>query len=268
MISKSLNWPKKIQKAAEAVLQIANPRSNLDAEKGLGLTRHSFLMDLNIDSLNKAALEDFEDAITNLQVETKQSTLIPSGKRTVVPFKPPRAMEDEVAQKDHNCRKLGNLNLAAPISKSTWRIWADLKHAEIEECREQALWGKIFITSGTVVSHAFPISSFDYDKCDMPFVKLHVKLPCPTGSDRRPTHSKEMWNIFRPYLQCTCSSLVVRDCNGSMVWWDHAVWYVINHLEKFFPHNEHPSLMAKFIAFMIWVSGPGRLSTLCQIAFN
>ena len=26
--------------------------------------------------------------------------------------------------------------------------------------------------------------------------------------------------------------------------------------------------MAKFVAFMIWVSGPGRLATLCQIAFN
>ena len=46
------------------------------------------------------------------------------------------------------------------------------------------------------------------------------------------------------------------------------MWYVLNHLEKFFPHTEHPSLMAKFVAFIIWVSGPGRLATHCQIAFN
>ena len=58
-------------KTVEAVLQIANPCSNPDAEKGIGLISHSFLMDLNIDSLNKAALEDFEDAITNSQVETE-----------------------------------------------------------------------------------------------------------------------------------------------------------------------------------------------------
>ena len=252
----------------ESVLQIANPNANLDADKGLGLSSHSFLMDLMIDSLNKAALEDFEDAITNSQVEAEQSTLIPSGKRTVIPFKPPRAVEDEVAQKEHKYWKLGNLNLAAPISRSTWRIWADLKPAEIEESREQALWGKNFITSGTSFSHAFPISAFDYRKCDVPLIKLHVKQPCPTGSDRRPSHSKEMWNIFRPYLHFTCSALAVRACNGSMVWWNHPVWYVLNHLDKFFPHSEHPSLMAKFVAFIIWVSGLGRLATHCQIVFN
>ena len=255
-------------RAAESVLQLANPKANPDAEKGLGLASHSFLMNLIVDNLNKAALEDFEDAITNSQCETEQSTLIPSGKRMVIPFKPARAVEDAVSQTDHNCGKLENLNLFAPIAPSTWRIWTDLKAAEIVECREQVLWGKNFISSGNSFSHAFPISAFDYRKCYVPHVKLHTKLPCPTGNDRRPSHSKEMWNIFRPYLQCTCSSLAVRDCNGSMVWWDHAVWYVVNHLEKFFPHNEHPSLMAKFVAFIIWVSGPGRLATLCQLAFN
>ena len=88
---------------AENVLQIANPKANPDAEKGLGLTSHSFLMDLTIDSLNKIALEDFKDAITSSQFEAEQSTLIPSGKRTVIPFKPPRVVEDEVAQKGHKC---------------------------------------------------------------------------------------------------------------------------------------------------------------------
>ena len=226
--------------AAEGVLQIANPKANPDAEKGLGLTSHSFLVNLNIDSLNKAALEDYEDSITNSQFEAEESTLIPSGKRTVIPFKPARAVEDEVAQKDHMCWKLGNFNLAAPIARSTWRIWADLKPAEIDESCEQALWGKNFISSGTAFAHAFPISAFDYRKCHVPQVKLHVKQPCPTGADRRQSHSKEMWNIFRPYMQCTCSSLAVRACNGAMVWYDHAVWYVLNHLDKFFPHSEHP----------------------------
>ena len=255
-------------RATEVVLQLANPMANLDAEKGLGSSSHSFLMNLTIDSLNKVALEDFKDAITNSQCEIEQSTLIPLGKRIVIPFKPARAVEDAVSQIDHNCGKLENLNLSAPIVPSAWRIWADLKTAEIEECHEQALWDKNFISSGNSFSHAFPISAFDYRKCNVPHVKLHTKLPCPTGNDRRPSHSKEMWNIFRSYLRYTCSSLAIRDCNGSMVWWNHTVWYVINHLEKFFPHNEHPSLMVKFVAFIIWVSGPGRLATLCQLAFN
>ena len=255
-------------RAVEEVLQIASPKANPEVEKGLGLASHSFPINLTIGSLNKASLEDFEDALTNSQFEIEQSTLVPSGKHTVVPFKPSRAVEDEVAQKDYRWWKIGNLNLFAPLSQSTWRIWADLKPTEIEECREQVLWGKFFISSGNNFSHNYPLSAIDYRKCDVPHVKLHVKQPCPTGNDRRPTHSKEMWNIHRPYLCCTCSSLAVRACNGSMVWWDHAVWYILNHLEKFFPHAEHPSLMAKFVAFVIWVSCPSRLATQCQLTFN
>ena len=140
----------KNMRAAEAVLQLANPKANPDAEKGLGLASHSFLMNLTIDNLNKVALEDFEDAITNSQCETEQSTLIPSGKRTVIPFKPARAVEDAVSQTDHNCGKLGNSNLAAPIASSTWCIWADLKAAEIVECREQALWAVLQLAKNPI----------------------------------------------------------------------------------------------------------------------
>jgi hypothetical protein len=75
-----------------------------------------------------------------------------------------------------------------------------------------------------------------------------------------------MWNILRPYLRCICSSQAVRACNGNVIWWDHCVWYVINHLDKFFPIQ--PTLLAKFMAFMVWVAGPGRLAVQCQLTFN
>ena len=81
--------------------------------------------------------------------------MIPSGKRTIIPFKPARVVEDAVLQTDHNCQKLGNLNLSAPIAPSTWRIWVDLKMAKIEECHEQALWGKNFISSGNSFSQHY-----------------------------------------------------------------------------------------------------------------
>ena len=99
---------------------------NSKIEKRLGFINHSFLMNLTIDSLNKATIKDFKDAITNSQFEIEQFTLVPSSKRILVPFKPPRAVKDEVSQKNHKYWKISNLNLLAPISQSTWRIWADL----------------------------------------------------------------------------------------------------------------------------------------------
>ena len=144
----------------------------------------------------------------------------------------------------------------------------DLKQSEVDECREHALSGTQFIKAATTFVHGFPLSMYDHTKCDVQFLKLHVKLCCPTGADRRDKHPQEMWNIHRRYLRCTCSSQAVRTCNGNVIWWDHAVWYIINHLDKFFPQSHYPTLMSKYIAFVIWVSGPGRLAVQCQLAFN
>lgn len=42
---------------------------------------------------------------------------------------------------------------------------------------------------------------------------------------------------------------------------------MINHLEKFFPDDTFPSLKAKFIAFLIWMQGAGRMAIKCQLSF-
>jgi len=42
---------------------------------------------------------------------------------------------------------------------------------------------------------------------------------------------------------------------------------MVNHLEKFFPDENFPSLKEKFIAFLIWMQGAGRMAIRCQIAF-
>jgi len=77
-----------------------------------------------------------------------------------------------------------------------------------------------------------------------------------------------MWNVHRPYLRCACHQKSNNGCTGSLIWWDHAAWYMINHLEKFFPDDSFPTLKAKFIAFLIWMHGAGRTAVRCQLAFS
>lgn len=234
----------------------------------MGTFSHPFLANLTIDDVHKAALEDFQDTIFSTQVEKEQEKLVASGKHLAIPFVPHRTVEDLVSAKDHRVWATGNVNSLAPILQSTWRIWAGLSKRDIDECREFALQGKQMICNGQDFVNAFALYGFDHGKCPVTNVKLHIKLDVPTANDRREKHAQEMWNVYRPYMRCTCHPKSNTGCSGSFIWWDHAGWYMINHLEKFFPDDTFPTLKAKFIAFLIWMQGAGRLAIKCQISFS
>jgi hypothetical protein len=52
-----------------------------------------------------------------------------------------------------------------------------------------------------------------------------------------------------------------------MIWFDHAVWFILNNLPRFFDAR-YPSLAAKFGAFITWISAAGLLAIKSQITFN
>lgn len=52
-----------------------------------------------------------------------------------------------------------------------------------------------------------------------------------------------------------------------MLWFDHAVWYMVNHLDTFFD-EAYPNLAAKFGAFIAWLSTAARVAVRYQITFN
>ena len=137
----------------------------------------------------------------------------------------------------------------------------------MDECKEAALHGKKQITNGQNLANAFALYGYDHGKCPVTAVKLHIKLEVPTANDRRDKHPQEIWNVHRPYLRCVCHPKSNNGCNGSFIWWDHSCWYMINHLEKFFPDETFPSLKAKFIAFLIWMQSAGRTAIRCQVTF-
>lgn len=233
-----------------------------------GSFSHPFLANLCIDDAHKAALEDFQDNILSTQMEKEQEQLVSSGKQLAIPFVPQRTVEDLVSTKNHRVWSTGNINSLAPILTSTWRIWAGLSKKEIDECKEAALQSKMLISNGQNIINAFALYGFDHGKCSVTNVKLHIKSDVPTANDRREKHAQEMWNVYRPYMRCACHPKSNNGCSGSFIWWDHAAWYMINHLDKFFPDSTFPSLKAKFIAFLIWMQGAGRTAIRCQVAFS
>ena len=233
-----------------------------------GTFSHPFLNNLSIEDAHRAALEDFQESILTSQIEKEQEFLVASGCFLAIPFVPHRTIEDQVSMKSHRVWATGNVNSLAPILISTWRIWAGMSQAEIEECRNCALNNKQLIANGQNLANCFSLYSYDHAKCPVTTVKLHIKTDIPTANDRREKHPQEMWNVYRPYLRCACHPKSTTGCTGSVIWWDHACWYMVNHLEKFFPDENFPTLKAKLMAFMIWMQGAGRTAIRCQIAFT
>lgn len=50
------------------------------------------------------------------------------------------------------------------------------------------------------------------------------------------------------------------------MWFDHAVWYMLNNLDRFFDAR-YPSLAAKYGAFITWLSAACSVAIRAQVAF-
>lgn len=229
---------------------------------------HPYLKNVRLAEGQRAALEDFSDEIQSSQAEIDQNSLVASGRNLSVPFVPPRSVEDQVAVKDHRVWTLGNVNLLAPITGAMMRVWAGLDKSELEGCKSHAQNGTQCSRAPENLLKAFSLSQYEHSKCPTLPVKVHLKNPLPTAGDRKEKHPQEMWNVKRPYLRCTCDQNATNGCNGAIIWFDHAMWYMINHLERFFPDTEFPSLSAKFLAFIIWSSSVARTAYKWHMTFT
>ena len=52
-----------------------------------------------------------------------------------------------------------------------------------------------------------------------------------------------------------------------MIWFDHAVWYMLNNLDRFFDSSIYPSLATKFGVFFTWISAATLTAVRAQITF-
>lgn len=52
------------------------------------------------------------------------------------------------------------------------------------------------------------------------------------------------------------------------MWFDQAIWFMVNNLHLFFSNEDYPTLAAKFGAFIIWLSDAARVAVRHQITFH
>ena len=257
----------------EAVLKLAN-QDELTSEAAKTITgpdfitgnaAHPLLAKLKISNTDLSALEEFSEEIQSSQVEKQKSAMV-TNKGPIVPIKPSRSVELLVTEFQHRMWAVGNTNLIAPISIPTWKTWAGMTENEVESCKKQAMSNIGVLRAPMDLMHAFPLTMFDHSKCTTLEVKLHTKQDLPTGHNRKESHLSEMWNVQRPYMRCLCNPRAVNGCKGSIIWFDHAVWTMINKLEVFF--SSYPTSIARFAAFMIWMRESTKMAVRAAIVFQ
>ena len=203
--------------------------------------------------------------IQSSQAEKQKHTVV-SSKGPVVPIRPPRSVELLVADFQHRMWAVGNTNLISPISIPMWKAWAGLSDNEVESYKKQAMNNVGVLRAPIDLLHAFPLNMYDHSKCTTLEVKLHTKQDLPTGHNRKESHLAEMWNVQRPYLRCLCNPRAINGCKGSIIWFDHAIWTMVNKLEIFFP--SYPTSIARFAAFLVWMRESARTAIKAAIVFQ
>lgn len=232
---------------------------------GANSTVHPLLAKLKISTMEMAALEDFTEDINSSQAEKDKQTMV-NTRGPLVPVKPPRCVELLVADHQHRMWAIGNTNLIAPISIVMWKTWAGLSDSEIEQCKQQALNNIGVLRAPVDLLPAFSLNMFEHSKCTTTEVKLHTKQDLPTGYNRKESHLAELWNVQRPYMRCLCNPRAISGCKGSIVWFDHAIWTMVNKLDMFFPNQ--PTNNTRFAAFMLWLSSAAKIAVKAAVVFH
>jgi hypothetical protein len=148
-----------------------------------------------------------------------------------------------------------------------WKFWTFLSDDEVKECEERALsCHNMTKKDGILIPNAFPLAMFDHHKCTTTAIMLHAKQDMMTCNPRDKKYSTTFWNCQRPYIRCSCVQDAASGCKGNMLWFDHAIWFIINNLDRFFDDN-YPTLATKLGAFITWMSTAAREGVKMQITF-
>lgn len=74
-----------------------------------------------------------------------------------------------------------------------------------------------------------------------------------------------MSNVQRPYMRCVYNPWATSGCKGSIIWFDHAIWTMVNKLKIFFPN--YPTSVARFGVFIIWMYESAKIAVKAAIVF-
>jgi hypothetical protein len=142
------------------------------------------------------------------------------------------------------------INLA-PISTPMWKFWTYLSDDEVKECEERALsCHNMAKKDGVLIPNAFPLAMFGHHKYTTTAIMLHTKQDMMTCNPRDKKYTSTFWNCQRPYIRCSCAQDASTGYKGNMLWFDHAIWFIINNMDRFFDDN-YPTLATKLGAFIM-----------------
>ena len=146
------------------------------------------------------------------------------------------------------------------------RNFGNLFDIEVKKCEEQALSYTGLLKTPVVIPNAFPLAMYDHYKCTSATVQVLIKQDVLTCPPRIKRYSSLFWNCGRPYMRCVCDGGATNGCKDIMLWFDHAMWFMINSLGRFFD-SAYVNFMAKFAAFVTWISSAVKKAIKAQITF-
>jgi hypothetical protein len=265
-------------RAVEAALKATNPHESWGNEPtpitGISLddtcsspsAMHPLLSRLNIEQAHKAAIEELSESITYIQTKANCAALEATGRGPAIPFLPARAVEDQMNTRSHHTWCLSNINLMAPITIPMWKIWVYLSDQEVKRCKERALNCQNMLREPIILSNAFPLSFFDHHKCNTTKIQVLAKQNVSTVNPRVKKYTSTSWNCQRSCIRCMCDRAAPTGYKGTMLWFDHTIWFILNNLERFFD-STYPTLAAKYGAFITWLNGTAKSAVCLQITF-
>ncbi|CAM6104303.1 unnamed protein product [Calypogeia fissa] len=213
------------------------------------------LMDLEFLSPEEQA--DLQDLIQNMDHGVTEEVEEPHDGDTYIPIFPRRHVERLVAPYDAMMWRIPNLNQLAPISLDMWQHWVNATTDEMAECCDRAIRGVFespLFPATAVTMLAWPMNIFKSPKYKcVELALIKVRQDYVTDSTRPTNHKQNFWNWHRPYIRCQCSHK--SGCKGELLWFDHGIWYILNHLGEFFSANTPQGKLVQFMAFLTHIKG-------------
>jgi hypothetical protein len=142
-----------------------------------------------------------------------------------------------------------------------------MKDEEVKFYEDKALNRVNLHRDPVFIPNAFPLAMYDHQKCTTTKVQVLVKHDILTCLPRHKKYSSNLWNCQRLYIRCACEQNATYGYKGTMLWFDHAIWFMVNNLKRFFDSTHGPSLAGKYGAFITWINGAAQTIVQAQITF-
>ncbi|CAM6104898.1 unnamed protein product [Calypogeia fissa] len=141
--------------------------------------------------------------------------------------------------------------------------WGTISTAEVLQCHDRALNAVTLCDKALVFVCKWPMTIFGAPKYKCRVAAgAKVRGPLDTKISRITEHKSKLWNWIHPYFRCSCYFKAV--CNGQLIWLDHVVWYMLNHLEEFFTAS---TIQGRLVMLIQFLSGDARRMVLDHITF-